>query len=210
MTSSTILRSALRGRGLAFATTLALFLAASAGSARAQELTTPGNLVFGAERLFGIYFSHQSREVANVDVDNDAFVFGIGWADRQSPLTIPRVGVDYFLDEHLTVGGNFGLYIAGGDADDTGVYVGGRVGYVLRLSHEVAFWPRGGVGFASAFETSAFVINLEGMFTLSPAEQWAFMAGPVLDLGLAGEQGDADYSEILFGIMVGLTGWFNL
>lgn len=211
MTSSTSLRSAFHGRGLAIATTFALCLMASAGSAQSGEIGTPGTLVFGAERLFGIYFSHQSMEgVGDVEYELDAFVFGVGWSANASPLTIPRVGGDYFLDEHLTVGGNLGLYVAGGDADDTGVYVGGRVGYSLRLSHEISFWPRGGIAFAAAEETSAFVINLEGMFTLSPAENWAVLAGPVLDLGLAGERNDDDYSEILFGIMVGMVGWFNL
>jgi hypothetical protein len=215
MKPRTTLRSALsRSRSTATALGLCLwsvgFLVACASSARAQELAAPGTLVFGAERVFGLYFSHQSREVGTIDVESDAFVFGLGWTTNASPLTIPRVGVDYFLDEHLTVGGNLGLYIAGADADDTGVYVGGRVGYALRLAHEVTFWPRGGVAFAGADNTSVFVINLEGMFALAPADQWAVLAGPVLDLGLAGEQNDDDYSEILFGIMVGIVGWFDI
>jgi hypothetical protein len=176
----------------------------------AQELGSKGNLAFSAERLFGLYFDHQSWERGQLDAERDLVVFGLSWQPAVSPLTVPRLGVDYFIDEHLTLGGNLGMFVLGGDGDDTGILFGARVGYALRLSHEIAFWPRGGITFASAGENHVFAINLEGMFTLAPADNWAVLLGPVLDLGLAGESGEDDYSEILFGVMVGMIGWFDV
>lgn len=204
--------------------TLSLLVAAvlaagalASSSANAQELGTKGNLAFSAERLFGLYFESRGYEgPGGIDIDQDVTVIGLGWSAGPSDalLRIPRFGIDYFLDEHLTLGGSFGVAsVSVENYDVVGIEIAGRVGYALRLSHDIYFWPRGGLTFATLSgdgDVNVFAITLEGMFSLSPADNWTFLVGPLLDLGFAGEYGDADYHEILFGIMFGLTGWLNI
>jgi hypothetical protein len=186
-------------------------------SASAQELNARGHLVFGAERLFGFYLDKQNTDYGVVETNEDTTVVSIGWSmnNDSALLTIPRIGVDYFIDEHLSLGGCFGLASVSADNTDVlGILLAGRVGYALRLTHAVSFWPRGGLTFASAGadrDLSVFAITIEGMFTLAPSDGWAFLAGPLLDLGFTGSEGnDGDHTEILFGIMFGLTGWLEV
>jgi hypothetical protein len=201
---------------------LLMFAACVAWSrgAYAQELNTKGNLAFGAERLFGFYLDKQSFEAGNIDFHEDTTGVGIGWTltNRTALLSLPRLGIDYFIDEHLTVGGSFGLASLNvEDRDELGILLAGRVGYALRITHEISFWPRGGLTFATlnvdgdAGDRTVFGLTIEGMFTLAPSDGWAFLAGPLLDLGFIGSAGDdVDHSEILFGIMLGLTGWLEV
>ena len=204
-------------RPVVFAVVLALAAVATSGSARAQELGTAGNLAFGAERMFGLYFESRGVEgPGGVDFDQDVTVVGLGWSlnVQYALLTIPRLGIDYFIDEHFTVGGSFGIAsVSVEEFDALGVLLHARAGYALRLSHEIAFWPRGGLTFATIAgdaDQNVFSFTLEGMFTFSLRDGWAFLAGPVLDLGVVGEDDDNDYHEILFGIMVGIEGWVDV
>jgi hypothetical protein len=214
----TPLRSCIRSTFVAFVLTIAIAGGGGfSGSAHAQELGSAGNLAFGAERLFGLYFESRSREVGGgVDIDMDTTVIGLGWSlgAQFALLTIPRLGIDYFVNEHLTLGGSFGVAsVSIEDVDYIGILLAARAGYALRLSHEIAFWPRGGLTFATAggdADVNVFSITLEGMFSFSLRDGWSFLAGPVLDLGVVGEWGDGDYTEILFGIMFGLEGWVDI
>jgi hypothetical protein len=199
--------------------TLALALAAAsvlagAGSAHAQELGTAGNLVFNVERVFGFYVSHQSVDVGPTDVETDVTDFSLLWNSPVTPLTQPRFGIDYFIDDHFTIGGNLGLFSLSNDADSTGILFAVRGGYALRLGHAFSFWPRGGLSFYTISnpgpaDRNLISLQLEGMFTLAPAESWAFMVGPTIDVGFAGEQSNNDLTETCFGIMVGMIGWMG-
>jgi hypothetical protein len=193
-----------------------LFVAcvALSNSASAQELLGAGHLSFGAERLFGFYLDKQSYDPGG---DPDTTVVGIGWSfnNTSALLTIPRLGIDYFIDEHLTIGGSLGLAsVSVEDSDALGILLAARVGYAIRLTHMISFWPRGGLTFATVGgdeDLSVFGLTLEGNFTLMPSDGWAFTGGPVLDFGFTGSGGDnVDHSEILIGIMFGLTGWFEV
>src|SRR4051794_13959187 len=85
---------------------------ALSASASAQELQGKSHLVFGAERLFGFYLDKQSFDPGG---DPDTTVIGIGWSfDNPSALlSVPRLGIDHFIDDHLTIGGRFRLPSAG-------------------------------------------------------------------------------------------------
>lgn len=198
---------------------VALSCATTGQRASAQELTTEGNLVFGAERLFGFYLDKRNREAAdNVDVDFDQTVVGIGWGlvPGFGLLNMPRLGVDYFLTENLSLGGSFGLAsVAVEDEDSLGVLFAARVGYALRLTHGIAFWPRGGLSFATVngdlYDVSVFALTLEPNFSFAPTSGWSFLVGPLLDLGFTGSWGDdLDYTEFLFGIVFGIEGHIDL
>src|SRR5580765_4518450 len=122
-----------------------LLLAATSG-ARAEELGTKGNVVFNVERVFGFYVDKQSVDVGPVTVNTSQTDFSLLWNNAGTPLTLPRFGLDYFIDDHFTIGGNLGVYTRSqdrgpGNADDTGILFGVRGGYALRLGHAVSFWP---------------------------------------------------------------------
>jgi hypothetical protein len=187
------------------------------GPARAEELGNPRNLVFSAERLFGFYLDKQSRDVGGVSLHDDSTVIGLGWGNAVSMLTTPRLGVDYFLTENFTVGGNLGFVSRSGDGpSNVGVLLGARAGYALRLSHAVSFWPLAGLTYAEVSTQNTpgswnvFALTIDAPFTIAPSEGFAFTAGPVLDLGFTGGQNGPDYSEVLFGLMFGLSGWLGV
>lgn len=188
-----------------------------AGSrASAQELGAGGQLSFGAERLFGFYLDKQNTEINNVDVDTTTTVVGLGWSANNpfALLSIPRLGIDYFLDPHLTLGGSFGIASVSAENDDVlAILLAARVGYALRITNAISFWPRGGLTFASLGgddDLNVFALTLEGNFTIAPSDGWAFMGGPIIDLGFTGGAGDADHSELLFGLMFGIVGWLEI
>lgn len=191
-----------------------------ASDARAQELGIEGNLVFNVERLFGLYMDSQTVDLGPVDQDLDTTDISLGWNDAPTPLTQPRLGLDYFVTDNITVGGSFGLYTRSQDAgpansDDTGIVFAARVGYALRLGHAVSFWPRGGLTYSKISsdglgpDRNMLALTLEGMWSLAPSEGWAFLVGPTLDLGLSGKQNDRDLSETCFGVMFGFLGWLS-
>jgi hypothetical protein len=186
-------------------------------AARADELGNKQNLVFSAERLFGFYLDDQTVEVGNRSETSHFTVFGIGVGQEVSALTTPRLGVDYFITEHVTIGGNLGIVsLSGTPATTTGVLLGARVGYDLRLGHSVSFWPRGGFTYTSVSVDNepdswhVFALTLEAPFMLAPVENFAFSVGPCLDLGFTGSRFGPDYTEVMFGLMFGLSGWVGL
>lgn len=187
----------------------------------AEELTSRGNLVFSADRLFGLYFHHESREITpNTSVERDYTSIGLGWSNPvgQSYLTIPRLGIDYFLTRGFTLGGSVGFWSGIDDADRGGTtfLLAARAGYALRLGHAVSFWPRAGFTYTTlSIEDSnadfyTFALTVEAPFVFAITEGFAFTAGPNLDLGFLAERASADASETVFGLMVGLSGWTNL
>lgn len=194
------------------------FFALAPASANAEELTSQGNLVFSAERFFGFSFDHQTVEFANTDAETDTTSFSLGWGSPVSALIIPRLGIDYFISRNFTLGGNIGFFVNSpdGGGTTTGFLLGARVGYALRLGHVVSLWPRAGFTYASigtsgdSADTYTFALTLDAPFAFALTEGFAFTLGPMLDLGFLAERGDRDASEVVFGIMFGLTGWTNL
>jgi hypothetical protein len=110
-----------------------------------------------------------------------------------------------------------------------------RVGYVVPISSEFAFWPRAGVTYysfkssntspgmnpvTSKTTTSGVGLDLEPMFVFSPAAHFGITAGPVLDFPLSGSQsrettpsnGPAQADDKVkytnYGLTIGLLGYF--
>ena len=186
-------------------------------AARAEELPSRHNLVFSAERLFGFYIDNVTVERNGRDDTTHNTLLGLGWSVSPTPLSFPRLGIDYLLNHGLTLGGNIGFVSATTEgATVTGFLVGARIGYAVRLGHSVTLWPRGGVTYAAlepegtAAGSKTFALAFDVPFAIAPAEGFAFLLGPTLDLGIAGERGGLDASELLFGLMIGLCGWTGL
>lgn len=189
-----------------------------ANEAHAEELASRQNLVFSAERMFGFYLDNVTVDISGRDsVTTHHTVLGLGWTNPVTPLSAPRLGIDYFIGSGLTLGGNVGFVSAtSAGITSTGVLLGARVGYAVRLGHSVTLWPRGGLTFAlldsegSAPDVKTFALSFDVPLAIALTEGFAFLLGPTLDLGIVGERGDSDASELLFGLMIGLCGWTGL
>jgi hypothetical protein len=197
--------------------TLAAALWLSSADAQAEELVSRQNLVFSAERMFGFYIDNLTVDVGGPDTTIHHTVLGFGWTSSPTPLSAPRLGVDYFIGNGLTLGGNIGFVSATSEGFTmTGFLIGARVGYAVRLGHSVTLWPRGGLAFAllepegNMRGSKTFALSFDVPFAFAPSEGFAFLLGPTLDLGIVGERGDNDASELLFGLMIGLCGWTGL
>jgi hypothetical protein len=200
---------------------LLLVLSSSAAErAHAEELGTRQNLVLSAERMFGFYIDNQTIEdAAGRDDTTHRTVFGLGWVGSQNvlPLATPRLGIDYFITNGFTLGGNIGFFTHTNEGTTlTGFLLAVRAGYALRLGHSVSLWPRAGLGFTlfdlenTKDDQHLFSMTLEAPFAFALTEGFAITAGPTLDFGFAGDAFGRSYRELLFGVMIGLSGWINL
>lgn len=202
-----------RGRCIAL---LCVLLGLSA-SARAEELTHHGNLVISGERLFGFYLDNVTTDVGGRDDTIHHTVIGLGWSAPGGMLPTPRLGIDYLLTNNFTLGGNIGFIshtVAG--RSDTAFMLDFRAGYALRLGHVVTLWPRAGLGFGfesienAPSDSHLFMFTVDVPFAFALTEGFAITAGPVLDIGFAGKSVGRDTSELMFGVMIGLSGWTGL
>jgi hypothetical protein len=201
----------------------------------AQELGTRGGIALGADRVVGFVHSSWTYEddISNADTtvtrDNFAFITqgaGIG------PWSAPRLSFDYFVIDHLSIGGSLGYWSesvendppgpGSGEADASGFLLAPRVGYAYMFTRVFGIWPRGGLTIASgssefgpvggdaSFTGVAFSIDVP--LVLSPGDHFAFLLGPTFDIGFGGgelDPGNIDYSgaPIDIGLQVGLVGW---
>lgn len=209
---------------LASALTVALTLAG--GTAFAQQFSDQGTLAFSADRLFGFYLTERNVELDDVPArqDNDAFEVGLLWqGPGLTPFTIPRLGVDYFVINHLSIGGTVGFTSA--DDDDNGIdyqafLFAPRVGGAWMFNDWAGIWPRGGFSYYSFdvgnTDASQFSLTAECQFVLSPAEGFAFVVGPAFDIGLTGGwdppgPGSGDVNMYSIGLLTaGVMGYINL
>jgi hypothetical protein len=186
--------------------------------ASAQELGQKGDVVFSAERLLGVSLTHSSWEEGPIEGDNDYTSVGLGWRSSVLPFDVPRVGFDFFVIDHLSVGGTLGFFSTDPDtgADFSGVLLGPRVGYAVGLSRVIGLWPRGGFTYHSGelggTDENGFALTLECPFTFAPTEHFAFHVGPTVDFDLVGEievgSAEVDHDYRTFGLNAGLLGWF--
>jgi hypothetical protein len=129
-----------------------------------------GQMVFSADRLFGLEFSSVSSESTagggkTTDSTTSIALFWPPLSALQSPYQIPHLAFDYIIPGGLTVGGSIGFVsgsgktksepAAGGvsvendDPTTTILAFAPRVGYALPLTPLFSFWPRGGITYYS-------------------------------------------------------------
>jgi hypothetical protein len=186
---------------------------ALAAPALAQEtFATKGDFAFAADRLTGIYLFEQGNY--------ESTVFGL----LQTPtgvnsLQMTRIGFDFFPIARLSIGGALSYWSQKTDPDGDGpipsgtakeLMVAPRIGYAIPITRAFGFWPRGGITYlsnkqGSAESTGEWAFTFEAQFYASPASHFAFIFGPVLDLGFAG---DANERPRNFGFLTGgILGW---
>jgi len=193
------------------------------GTAHGQELGSKGDVVFSAERLMGITGNHQHVEVGGVGSSTDSTAISFGWRRAATPFEIPRLGFDYLVVDHLSIGGSLGYASLDPDPGEsqTMFLFAPRIGYLYSFSHVIAIWPRGGFTYHSTsagndYDDKGFALDLECPFTFSPAAHFAFQIGPSFDVDLFGDStrhaGNVDVKNDLtyrsFGLNAGLLGWF--
>jgi len=180
----------------------ALALGAAAGSlsrpAAAQAFGNQGDFAISSERLMGVYFYDEDFTSTNIGL-------GIG-PSPSSIYHLPRLGLDYFVIDNLSIGGSLGFV----DQDihrgptNSGALINPRVGYALEFSKVFGFWPRGGFTYRNVGGDEEFALTLEAMFYAAPVEHFAITFGPLMDLGIAGTREEAKNFAL---VTAGLLGW---
>lgn len=191
---------------LGFGTLVGLAAALTATPSAAQQFYDSGAISIALERGFGIHH-------VSVDADPgggwDGTTIGIGWYGSLTPFHWTRAAIDGFVTDQLSIGGSIGFFTQSGDPDFDGFLLAPRVGYAIPLSRVFSFWPRGGFTFYDTGNRNVFAFSGEGMFVVTPRPGWGILFGPTLDLGLMGEDGDTDITEVAIGFpAVGLMGTF--
>lgn len=141
------------------------------------------------------------------------------WGGYQEPafFTVPRIGLDYVLTPHLTLGGDLVVFVTTGasytttqnrvtgttvteNGSDQQVIFGlaPRVGYILHLNDLFSLWLRGGLSFYSEGDTASagtnpgmgvnqFALDLEPELVITPLSHVGISLSPTLDLPLVGQ-----------------------
>ncbi len=208
-------------------------------NAAADELGEPGQISLGAERLFGLNFGSVKTEGdGGAESTQSATDIGLLFnGGGPTPYTTPRLALDYFVADGVSIGGSIGFISHSGKTESktggttvsqddpavTAFAIAPRVGYVIPLTDGVDLWARGGITYWSSttegvgdnapdLKTSGLGLGLEGLFVISPIEGFGISIGPTIDFGLTGtaEMGDADsdLTATNFGLNAGLVGWF--
>jgi hypothetical protein len=208
----------------------AVMLGGGAAYAQTPGFGSSGTMAFSGERLFAFYKSNVSYEAPNGNEDDwsqSGIGFGWGGVGFQYPFNVPRLGFDYFVIDQLSIGGALGYASVddedGGPAGDYEAFIlAPRVGYFVGFGDVFGIWPRGGFTYHSLDpdgdnnDQSGLALTLEAMFTIAPAEHFAFLAGPTFDMDFMGETecggnnnpDDCKLRYRSFGIQVGVMGWF--
>jgi hypothetical protein len=193
--------------------------------AEAQQLGTKGDAIFGAERLFGI-------RGENVDIDRpepapdqelSGTTISFGFARSLVPYNIPRVGFDYLIVDHWSIGGALAYSNMDADADPGGsatvtdFALAPRGGFLYMFGAVAGIWPRAGFTYHSTsveddYSEYTLALNLECNFPIVITPHFGVLLGLSFDQSFAGnrdpEDGpdeDIDYQNI--GLQVGMFGW---
>jgi hypothetical protein len=202
---------------VAVALTLSLSAAVAGAQAAPGGFGSAGQFTIGAERLFGFVSSHQSTETEtpNGTVTETDSISRFAFLGLHGPsiYTQPRVGLDYFVIDKLSVGGSLVVMTESGEHENetpgqatttndrpstTAFIFAPRAGYALMFNDTIGFWPRGGFsyynistedtngGFTTEIDENGLALTLEALFIIAPIPHVGFTVGPTLDLGITG------------------------
>ncbi len=228
--------SSLRIRDLtALGAALATMLVAPASQAqdKGDAFGEQGQFIFGADRLFSV-FGYTSNiyslpgQPGNTTANGTTM--GLFWggegvsggppgttlsAGNPNFYTAPRLGFDYTVIPHLTIGGELFAWFTPGQNSTTptgngtsvtnpnptgnAFGIAPRVGYIIGVSDLLSIWLRGGVsyylanastnasnGCSTTGSLDALGLDLDPQLVISPVRHFAFTVGPALDWGFLG------------------------
>jgi hypothetical protein len=225
----------LRNLGLALGAALGTMLVAPAAHAQDKggDFGEQGEFIFGADRLFSVFaytsniysLPGQTGNTTSNGTEMGLFwggngvaggtgggVFAAGNPNFYSP---PRLGFDYTVIPHLTIGGELYAWFTPGQNNTTptgngtsttnpsptgsAFGIAPRVGYIFGMSDMLSIWLRGGVsyyvsnwnsnapnGCSASASLDAFGLDIDPQLVISPVRHFAFTVGPSLDWGFLG------------------------
>jgi hypothetical protein len=168
--------------------------AAAASSSLAQEapFSERAKVVVALDNLGG--FVHTSTKVEN-QAASGSNVFG-----QFATTPIARLGVHYFLADHLSLGAGL-IYSyekldisAIGSGGNTTLGIAPRIGFAIPSSASTAFWLRAGVTYVhtSADNTDSTTWQLmpaaEAFLVLTPVPHFGVTIGPFVEYGAVGKK----------------------
>jgi hypothetical protein len=161
------------------AATLALALPLLADHALARDFGEEGAVHLGADRVMGVFFQ---RDVVITDTTQKTTSVGVLGLQGATPSSVPRLALDYFVMDSLSVGGSF-MYVthsqsqtfSPGGQPDTDSDLGSsslltlhpRAGYAVAFNKSWGVLPRGGLMFAHRGSTAVLDVNPDGSTTES-------------------------------------------
>jgi hypothetical protein len=207
--------------------------------ASAQEAATDfgrkGGVAISAERLFGFIRADSTTSAAGIDRTTHINALSV-LGSSLGLFTVyaqPRVGVDFFAAERLSVGASLSYFrisesmdVPAGQVSSSptisGYVLAPRIGYSFILGRAVSLWPRLGftyahlatetsstAGVSTSSGTSLYAVTIEAPFVFAVAEHFFLSAAPTLDLGVGGSTSTAgtDVKETDYGLLLALGGF---
>jgi hypothetical protein len=171
--------------------TLALLAASSAWAQ--DEFATQGTLALSADRLFGFTLTKSTTETdAGVKTTNTETTISLLGRGASSPYSVPRLGIDGFVTDGLSLGGSLifatqssdsetesGGQSVSEDGPTSRVFViAPRVGYGVMFDDVFGIWPRGGI----TYYTSSAKVEDVNPFDGTPIEVDVSINGLALTL----------------------------
>lgn len=184
----------------------------------------------------GFYHTTITASSGALSVDETVNNVALLGMQATGPYEMPRIGIDGFVIDGLSLGGT--LFVAhrsvdanlnataftgtGGSGSVTDFLIAPRIGYAMMFTDSVGFWPRGGFSYyhesvspdAGRDISVHFIsLGLEIPFIFALTSGFAITAGPLLDIAVDGslsEDGtNVDVTEkyTTFGLAAGLMGW---
>lgn len=180
-------------------------------SGQLDNIGNAGQLVISAERITGLSFNRDKTSFAGQDHTDTSTAIGLFSLLGTAPSTFPRIGLDYFVVDSLSVGiSGFYLHESAGPGGHV-LLLNPRVGYAYAFDDTFSVWPRLGITYADEGNDShGLALTAEGMFGVSPVSHLVLFGGPFLDLGLSGKQGPEDFKQTAFGLTFGLGGYIPI
>ena len=163
--------------GLAFACATATAWA----QGKVDNIGNAGGIVIGGERLAGGYYTKNTTRIeqqqtvggttftSETETETRATSWAIFGHDAASPTEIPRLALDYFVIDGLSLGGSFMFLrnhveldgeqrVSGGGMTQTTSLDGGdttqqtlifhpRIGYAIAFNEYIGVWPRAGFSY---------------------------------------------------------------
>ncbi len=187
-------------------------------SAGLDNIGEESQITFGVDRVMGVAFDRATLSPdkggdQTYKATNVALFGNPGGGGLAAPgLMIPRLALDFFVVESVSIGGSLMYFTSSSEVEtDAGssdgptnstFVISPRVGYAMAFDETFSLWPRAGITYlssktettttgatGSSTSTSTFsgmALTVEAMVGISPIENFAILAGPYVDYGLSG------------------------